>query len=406
MESVATRLQLGVQQLGAVLDPFRTVRSASDVPLWRGKIGSVQLEFVPHHFYVQGMVIVLAILYAINSYIGRWRNRQAVRAFTEVYTEALREEFALVGAGDDTVLVWNGAADAMLFASGRRGVDTLQATFKLSPRHDWIQSIGFPLYDILWLPATPTQVQDRVTLTFRLPRNEKQALGTFALIDKHALQRVRHKRYDLLFAKVADGDNASSARSLTEQMAIASENGDLTDRFLGEAGSRGDQQRKQLGLVEAMNGPGGRFVESFVVTDQPEVRPVSANIPSVDRIALTMRLPRTKSEAQQTLPVLAAVLDVVDALWLASNGRNSLLQLRPETQASLKKTRNEIAKVLEAEVLEGLEKDEKEDRDEARRKAQQEKFSKMTPAEQAKRKQVEKRRAQRKMQQSQTVRQR
>ncbi|WFD02239.1 hypothetical protein MOBT1_000920 [Malassezia obtusa] len=389
-----------------VLDPVRAVPRPTHEPLWQGKIGAFNLVFYPEQFYVQGALLALALVYALLALVGRWRNRRVVRPWTDTYVRALRDEFALVGADEAAPLVWNGAADAMLFASGRRGVDTLHATVQLAPRHDVLRLVGSFVYDTLALPETPTQTADRVTLTFRLPRNDARALGTLALIDKHHLQDVRRGRYDLLFAKVADGERASAARRLDERFAIASENGDVTDRFVGEPGARGDEQRERLGLVDALNGPAGRFVESFVVTDQPETRPAASAPAAAARVALTLRLPRSVRDAEATLPALAAALDVVDALHLATQGRSALLALRPETQAALRKTRVDVARALEAEESRDAEQEAQDEREEARRRAQQDKFDKLSPAEQAKRKQVEKRRAQRKMQQTQSVRRR
>lgn len=407
MDVLAQRFQPLADAVTKVLDPFRAVPKPAYPPLWEGDVGKFHLAFYPQQFYLQGALLALALLYALTAWVGRWRNRRIANQVAETYARALRTEFALVGAGDDhSLLVWNGAADAMLFASGRRGVEVLQATFQLAPRHDLLKRVGAFLYDHLWLPSTPVQVHDRVALSFRLPHDEKRTLGTFALIDKHALQRVRQNRFDLLFAKVADAENANTQRALDERFAIASEHGELTDRFLGEVGVRGDEQRKRLGLVEAVNGPAGRFLESLVVTDQPETRPASASTPNMDRVVLTLRVPRSVRDAEATFPLLAAALDIIDALYLASTGRSTLLALRPETQNSLKKTRIEVAKALEEQAALYADADEQEEREEARRKAQQEKFEKLTPAEQAKRKQIEKKRAQRKQQQSQTVRRR
>ena len=117
-----------------------------------------------------------------------------------------------------------------------------------------------------------------------------------------------------------------------------------------------------------------------------------------------MRVPRTASEASASLPLLALVLDIADALAQTSAGRSDILQLRPETYTSLKKTRAQVGQEL-------TERHAREDRaeaagaeEEARRRAQQEKFEKLTPAEQARRKDLAKRRAQRKAQMTQAKR--
>ena len=396
MEALLERF---TEPLKTALDPLRNLVRPEEAPLWQGQIGSFNVAFYPSQFYIQGVLVALAVAYGLFALVGRWRNQRAAQPFEEVFGRVLQGEFAQVGASAEAPeLVWNGAADAMFFASGRRGVEYMHATLKLQPRHDVLMHVGSFLYDALALPATPFSVSDHVTLTFRLPRNERTPIGTFAVIDKHDLQRVRAGRYDLSFAKVADGENASGARALDERFAIAAENGNVVDKWLGESGQRGDEQRKRLGLVDALNGPGGRFVVSLVCTDQPSERPQNGAVPLQERLALTLRLPRSKAEAEAQLPVLTAVFDVIDALHLTATGRENLMALRPETQAALKRTRTEVNALLDKEVAQFSEEGEKESREEARRKAQQEKFDKLSPAEQAKRKQVEKKRAQRKAQ--------
>ena len=162
-----------------------------------------------------------------------------------------------------------------------------------------------------------------------------------------------------------------------------------------------------MGVAERLHGPGGRFFVSLLYTDQPAREPTSGAVPEserIERLELTMRVPRTASEASASLPLLALVLDIADALAQTSAGRSDILQLRPETYTTLKKTRAQVGQEL-------TERHAREDRAEAagaeeeeRRRAQQEKFEKLTPAEQARRKDLAKRRAQRKAQMTQAKR--
>lgn len=397
MEALSVRLDALFAPLRTLLEPLTVHVRPTHAPLWEGEVFGFHATFYPSQHYVQAFLVGLALVYYFASRVGRWRNQQIVQPFVKVVTPALEGEFAQVSTGEGIThpLVWNGADSAMLFATGRRGVETLHATITLKPRHDPLKLGGSFLYDVLALPTTPVQAEDHVTFQLALPKRSR-AVGTFAVIDKMVLQRVRHGRYDLSFAKISDAANASTQRKLDNRFAIASESNDITDRFLGEADARGDAQRGRIGLVDALNGPGGRFVESLVWTDQPTTAPTDAVVSYAERLSLTLRLPRTERDAQACLPVLGALWDVVDALHGTAMGRTNLMALRPETQAGLKKTRTEIEMVLRQDQNKLSKEDEKEALEDARRKAQQEKLAKMSPAEQAKRRQLEKKRAQRK----------
>lgn len=379
-------------------------------PWWTGKLFNNELVFRPKPFYIQGALIGALLVFLVFAMIGRLRNRWRVRAWHHTYAKALESEFAQVGAEPGHAvppLVWNGADEACLYATGRRGVSTLHATLSLRPRHDPLLWTVQHLYDIFALPAVPWCGPDRLTLTLTLPSTPRINGATFAIIDKTELRAMRHDRFDMKFARVLDSENASELRGLDARFAIASESGDATDRWLGDMGPRGDKQRARLGVAERLHGPGGRFFVSLLYTDQPAREPTSGAVPEserIERLELTMRVPRTASEASASLPLLALVLDIADALAQTSAGRSDILQLRPETYTSLKKTRAQVGQEL-------TERHAREDRAEAagaeeeeRRRAQQEKFEKLTPAEQARRKDLAKRRAQRKAQMTQAKR--
>ena len=394
-----------LETLDRVLAPFRPERGDAP-PVWTGRVRSTELAFYPSMFYAQGAVLVLTLVYVFLSLLGRWLNRRAVAPWLRGFCAVLRGEFALVGVDERAPLVWNGSADACLYASGRRGVDAMIATVRLAPRHDLLQLIGTFLYDALVLPAVPLLRGDSVTLFFRLASPRVHG-GTLAVIDKQVLQHVRRGRFDLSFARVADVPNASSARSLDERFAIASESGNITDRWLGEVGARGDAQRARTGLVDALNGAGGRFVESLVFTDQPHVQPAHGAVPEgerAERLELTLRLPRTEADVAACVPVLVAALDMIDALHLTALKRSDVMALRPETHVALRKTRAEVDAALDAAASYEADADAEAAREEARRQQQREKREKLSPAEQARREALSKRRAARKAQQTQARR--
>lgn len=365
---------------------------------------NVKLAFRPAQFYVQGFLVGLSLLYLLLAFIGRAVNRWRVRAWHRQFSAALQKEFVQVGADAVSalpVLVWNGANEACLFATGRRGVDTLHANVWLRPWHDLLYVWVSLVYDILALPAVPWFAEETVTLNLALPATPRVNGGTFGLIDKTALRRTRMGRYDMLFAKVVDTANASAARGLDERFAIATESGDITDKWLGEVGPRGNVQRAKLGITDTLNSAAGRLLVSLLFTDQPRRQPVYGAVPEtqrVERLELTMRFPRTKAEIEGSIQLLTLCMDLIDALHQTATGTSNLLALRPETHAALKKTRAEAAAALSELLLQESKMEAAEAAEEERLRLQKEKFDKLTPAEQAKRREVAKRRSQRKAQ--------
>lgn len=74
------------------------------------------------------------MVYLLLHVIGKIRNRNLAKAWIKTALPLLEDEFAFVGKEDagshsagigegQARLVWNGGAEALAYASGRRGVD-------------------------------------------------------------------------------------------------------------------------------------------------------------------------------------------------------------------------------------------------------------------------------------------
>ena len=348
-------------------------------PLWHSHIGKLELKFFPSMFAVQAVILAFVAFYAAGALVGRLVNRMRARTWLMTLRDVLQSEFAYIHGP-----VWNGCDEAEVYASGRRGVVALHAGVALTPRHDPLRIAVFTLYDMLALPAIPTVARDRAVLTFELPAG--RPAGTFAIVAKHALRRVRHDRFDLAFARVIDQPHFCAQRGLDERFAVATEVADIADKWLGEPGARGDAHRAALGLVDTLNGAGACF-ESLVWSDQPAAQP-SAPLGDArtERLELTLSLPVTRAAAAHALPLVAAALDIVDALAAAAAGRASPLALRSETLNTLRRTRAEVDEKLVAPP---------EDADEHAPAAR---ARDMTPAEAERRRELDKKRARRKAQ--------
>lgn len=93
---------------------------------------------------------------------------------------------------------------------------------------------------------------------------------------------------------------------------------------------------------------------------------------------MTLRAPRTSKEAKDSLALLEAACNLVDALELGH------AKLTNTTLLKLKNTRAALDKELNEEATKWDREDAEEARQAAKRKAEQEKFDKLSPAEQEK----------------------
>jgi hypothetical protein len=361
----------------------------------------------PVDFRFEALLVAVALSYFVIHLIGRTRNRGLARTWLDAAMPLLEDEFAFVGKEENLShpnqhvgegkgkLIWNGHGEALAYASGRRGVDGLQILFTFAPFHDPIEFVWNQLYSMAFASTMPS-MDDTIALTFQLPYQQPDnTSGVFGIANKSNLRASRQGRFDLTFAKVLDSGNVNEQRQLHERFAIMSEAGELTDVLLGEIGERGDAQRHRVGLQSALNGEAGQWLYSLILSDQPEQRPERGAI-AVEarkrRLTLTMRVPRSKNEAKSSLPLVEAACNLVDALELGN------ARLTNATVNKLRQTRSQLDKELNEEATREQKEDEEEARQAAKRKADQEKFDKLSPAEQEKRKQVEKKRQQRKSQ--------
>ncbi|PWY98489.1 DUF1682-domain-containing protein [Testicularia cyperi] len=351
--------------------------------------------FRPALFKLEGGVVAVAFLFVLMHLVGKARNRQMAERWATFATPKLEQEFAAVSRDDDSkksAVLWNGGNTAMMYASGRRGCAALHVTFDFQPRHDPLEMAYLFLYDIV-TAATVSSLRDTITLTFTLPPTGDNISGIFALVNKNVLQATRSGRFDLSFTKVNDADSTVTSRGLSDKWAVMSESTDLTDAFLGDADQKGTEQRQRVGLVEALNGDTGKCLESLVLTDQPFERPSRGPIPAEKRerlLILTLRVPKSTAEAQKSAELIEVGANIVDAI------DRGIVKVRQETLAKLRKTRAQVDKELLDEATKDQREAEKEAKEEAKRKADKAKFDKLSPAEQAKRKELERKRAMKK----------
>lgn len=366
--------------------------------------------FNPNEFHREAFFLALSLLYLSFYLIRAQLNKAAAQRWTRVVVPALKKEFHYVpaktpyGSGP---LVWNGAGDAMLYASGRRNVERLQAELEFYPYHDLaLLLVQLPLAQF---GAPSKEFRSQLSVTLTLPPTADNVSGVFGVVNKTYLRTTRAGRYDLSFAKLLDAPDASTSRGLDNQWAILSETGELTDSWLGAPGEHGASVRSKLGIQQVLNTPEAeKLVQSIVITDQPRTRPTKGPLLTEDRprqIVLTFKMPASTAEAKAQLAFLELALNLADAVGLAELGNVAgPLRLRPELLNKLRKIRHEVDAALEREATREEREAEEEALKEAKAKVEAERFKNLSPAEQAKRKEVERKRALRKGQKTMRAR--
>ncbi|PPQ98519.1 hypothetical protein CVT24_004010 [Panaeolus cyanescens] len=270
----------------------------------------------------------------------------------------------------------DGYTDFFNFSTGRRNVASLHTIFTFQPRHDlfqWLFQLGRTLVDLHYRPL------DDIQLDFKLAPSALSDNFVFAIVAKDELLSVKNNRWDLNFTK------ATESNLLPPQFTVMSEYADITENILKPLGN--------FSIVKALENPKILpYFRSLSITDQPRHRPDQGPIPVEERekhVILSLSCP-SSSHVSATVPLVEAIFQLVDNL--------NKISLRPETKNKLKKTRDELDKTLKEES----EKEKKEEAQDAKlaakRKAQEERIAKLSPSEQRKELEKERKRSLRKSQ--------
>ena len=160
----------------------------------------------------------------------------------------------------------------------------------------------------------------------------------------------------------------------------------------------------QFQLAQVLSDPAVLpYFRSLSLTDQPRTRPPLPLDPSErsKRLILTLAIPPSAS-ALTTLPLVAAAFHLVDIV--AGEGKLPGVRgglnaaLRPETRTKLRKAREEVEKEIRAEAQREKKEEAEEEKAAARKRARDERVSKLSAAEQQKVLDREKKRMMRKTQ--------
>ncbi|KAH9844318.1 DUF1682-domain-containing protein [Rhodofomes roseus] len=357
---------------------------------YRWKFITIRPAFFQNEpYFIAGILLFIALYFW-----GKRVNQSRVNKWFDTHTPLLEAQFSMPIPANG--LVRDGNSDWFNFSTGRRAVKSLHTTFALRPRHDLLQYIyqfGRGLMELDYKAADAVELD----FTFNAPASASAVPDcVWAVIAKDEMKGIRTRRWDFTFTKTTD--NPTLPPSLT----VMSEFADITTSLLKPLGA--------LDLPAVLSAPATlKYFRSLSITDQPRTRP-SAPLPQSQRskhLILELTLP-PPSDAAATLPLLQAAFQLVDAIageGKASGMRGGLAaQLRPETKNKLKKTREEVEKQIREEAKREQREEEEEKRATAKRKAEEERLSRLSAADQKKALDREKKRAMRKSQTRMKVR--
>ncbi|KAF9534308.1 hypothetical protein CPB83DRAFT_844026 [Crepidotus variabilis] len=332
------------------------------------------LVFRPAELKTEGLLTVGILVYLIFWLWGSAANTSKAKRWIAKHLPLYQKQFSKPAHKNG--LTEDGYTDFFNFSTGRKNIVSLHTVFTLRPRHDLVQylfQVGKTLIDLNYRPV------DDLQLDFKLSPGAVADNFVFAVVAKDELPTAKTDRWDLTFTKTSENP------SLPPNLSVMSEFADITENIL----------QKSLGtfnLAQVLQDPKiVPYFRSLSITDQPRERPL-VPIAAEDRekhVILSLRAPDA-SHAEDTLPLVAAVFQLIDALHKVS--------LRPETKNKLKKTREELDKTIKEEA----EKEKKEEANDAKaaakRKAFEERISKLSAADQKKEMEKERKRLLRKSQ--------
>ncbi|KAF7790803.1 hypothetical protein EIP86_001760 [Pleurotus ostreatoroseus] len=365
--------------------------------------------FRPALFQNEVYILAVILFYVAFSFIGRRTNLSKANKWFEAHESLYAQQFSKpVQEGG---LTRDGNSDLFAFSTGRRAVSSLHTVFTMRPRHDFFQ---FAYQTLRGFVDLDWKVVDEVELDFTFQDNGNVPECIWAIVAKDELKGIKASRWDMSFTRTTE--NASLPKSLTVMSGRCSyysfersmnsdttEFADITDNILRPHGP--------FNLASALSDPAFLpYFRSLSITDQPRTRPL-APLPAsqhTKHLILSLTVPPS-SDSAVTLPLVEAVFKLVDVVaatggWgiaKGPGGRSGMglaQSLRPETRSKLRAIRENLHKELKEESVREQREEAENQKAAAKKKAEDERLSKLSAAEQKKQLDREKKRLLRKTQ--------
>jgi hypothetical protein len=334
---------------------------------WQYKRG--YMVFRPALLKRELAIVAAFLFYVVVYFVGKSQNVRRATTWLDAHLPVLTTQFSKPTNGG---LTHDGASDAFNFSTGRRGVTSLHSVFRFRPRHDLIQQafhFGRSLVDVHYRQV------DSLELDFRLAPGAAVPECVFAIVAKDELPSIKDDRWDLTFTRTTENPQLPSSLSVMSEFA------DVTENLLKPA------------IVAAISDPAVLpYFRSLTLTDQPRERPSTGPAEREKHVILSLIAPPAHA-ASATKSLVSALFPFIDSL--------PRVTLRPETKTKLRKTREELDRDLKEEA--NREKTEEaaqalEDKKAAKKRAEDERVSRLSAVEQQKIAEKERKRLLRKQQ--------
>ncbi|KAI0084178.1 DUF1682-domain-containing protein [Irpex rosettiformis] len=342
--------------------------------------------------FQQELFYVLAIaLYVAWYYVGRSSNFERATSWFDAHFSLYEDQFSKpVQKGG---LTKDGHSDFFVFSTGRRALSSLHTVFKLRPRHDLLQ---YAYQIIRGAVELHLNYVDELELDLTFQDGVSIPDTVWAIVAKSEIKGIRETRWDLSFTRTTE------AAGLPSYVTVMSEFADVTENLLKPHGP--------LSLAKVLSDPAIQpYFRSLSLTDQPRTRP-SAPIPGSQRkkhLILSLVAPPT-SDSAATVPLVQAFLQLADVIagvggWGIGKGPGHQGMglnacLRPETKTKLKAVREKVEKEIKDDAGKEQREEAEAEKAAAKKKAETERLSKLSAAEQKKTLEREKKKALRKTQ--------
>ncbi|CAH7685600.1 hypothetical protein PPACK8108_LOCUS20158 [Phakopsora pachyrhizi] len=342
----------------------------------------------PSQLKVEGFILLLLVIYIFLSYSGRKFNQRLVKKWCLSHNELLSSEFEQVGIPDESdghldLFIANGCSLFYSHATGgKKSCRSLMIKFSLRPRQD----LPYMIYeeirsaiDLSWVGRS-----DRIELVFNLSpsstSNHKNSDGNFqkpfeskdlfvwAIAEKRVMNVLREDRWD-----VRNFTEIKESSLLPSQMVVLSESGEITETIL---------KSQEVGLVEMFKSEPLflKIFDSLVLSGTTPIEPLLSElplplIPKSRTLTLRLRLESKSTDAKLQSLILKLCLRLIRFLQDQKfiNLTNKLV-----------KRRNEVSNLMLEESRKELETTREEERRKKLKAIQDEKIAKMSPNEQKK----------------------
>ncbi|KAG1755672.1 DUF1682-domain-containing protein [Suillus lakei] len=302
------------------------------------------LVFRPRLFQNQAYLLTVLLAYVAIAIYGKYVNSKRANSWYNAHLPLFQDQFSSPTTASG--LIADGYTDFFNFSTGRRAIASMHTVFSLRPRQDPLQLIyhfGWQMYDLRYNP-----IPDYV----------------WAVLAKDEFASIKDKRWDLTFTRTADH------ASLPPSLSVMTEWADVTDNLF--------KATPALSLTKLLSDPINlKYFKSISVTDQPRERPAVPLTPAEreKHVILCLAVPPA-DKAAETIPLVSAMFTFIDGL--------TKMNLRPETRSKMKKVREDVDKEIREEAVKEKKEEVAEDKKAARRKAELDRVSRLSAAEQKK----------------------